>query len=78
MLRRVHRIEGQPGLYKGLSLFPIITIPSGTYGPVPSPLVVLEVIFIRLSIQRNHAVPELNSPSQEDGEAEEATECAGA
>ncbi|OAX43315.1 mitochondrial carrier [Rhizopogon vinicolor AM-OR11-026] len=39
----------------------------------------LEVIAIRLSIQRNHAAPEFNSISQEeDGDAEEATEYAGA
>jgi len=39
----------------------------------------LEVIAIRLAIQRNHAAPEFNSISQEeDGDAEEATEYAGA
>lgn len=39
----------------------------------------LEVISIRLSIQRNHAAPEFNSISQEeDGDAEEAIEYAGA
>jgi len=38
----------------------------------------LEVIAIRLSIQRNHAAPEFNSISQEeDGDAEEAVEYAG-
>ncbi|KAF8844347.1 hypothetical protein BDN67DRAFT_922238 [Paxillus ammoniavirescens] len=38
----------------------------------------LEVIAIRLAIQRNHAAPEFNSISQEeDGDAEEATEYAG-
>lgn len=38
----------------------------------------LEVIAIRLSIQRNHAAPEFNSISQEeDGDAEEAIEYAG-
>jgi hypothetical protein len=39
----------------------------------------LEVIAVRLSIQRNHAAPEFNSISQEeDGDTEEATEYAGA
>ncbi|KAG0707328.1 mitochondrial carrier [Suillus ampliporus] len=39
----------------------------------------LEVIAIRISIQRNHAAPEFNSISQEeDGDAQEATEYAGA
>ncbi|KIJ61321.1 hypothetical protein HYDPIDRAFT_42724 [Hydnomerulius pinastri MD-312] len=38
----------------------------------------LEVIAIRLAIQRNHAAPEFNSISQEEeGDAEEATEYAG-
>lgn len=38
----------------------------------------LEVISIRLSIQRNHAAPEFNSISQEEeGDADEATEYAG-
>ncbi|KAG1765319.1 mitochondrial carrier [Suillus occidentalis] len=38
----------------------------------------LEVIAIRLSIQRNHAAPEFNSISQEEeGDADEATEYAG-
>ncbi|KAG9316572.1 mitochondrial carrier [Chiua virens] len=39
----------------------------------------LEVIFIRLAIQRNHAAPEFNSVSQEeDGDAEQAVEYSGA
>lgn len=39
----------------------------------------LEVIATRLAIQRNHAAPEFNSVSQEeDGDAEEAAEFAGA
>ncbi|KAG2072074.1 hypothetical protein BDR04DRAFT_1230764 [Suillus decipiens] len=38
----------------------------------------LEVIFLRLSIQRNHAAPEFNSISQEEGDNEEAMEYAGA
>lgn len=38
----------------------------------------LEVISVRLAIQRNHAAPEFNSISQEeDGDAEEAMEYAG-
>lgn len=38
----------------------------------------LEVIAIRLAIQRNHAAPEFNSISQEEeGDAEEAAEYAG-
>jgi len=38
----------------------------------------LQVIVIRLSIQRNHAAPEFNSISQEeDGDAEEVMEYAG-
>lgn len=39
----------------------------------------LEVVAIRLAIQRNHAAPEFNSVSQEEeGDAEEALEYAGA
>ena len=39
----------------------------------------LEVIAIRLSIQRNHAAPEFNSIAQEEnGDGEEVTEYAGA
>ncbi|KAF9241552.1 mitochondrial carrier [Melanogaster broomeanus] len=39
----------------------------------------LEVISVRLAIQRNHAAPEFNSISQEeDGDAEEVTEYSGA
>jgi hypothetical protein len=38
----------------------------------------LEVIAVRLAIQRNHAAPEFNSVSQEEeGDAEEAAEYAG-
>ncbi|OAX39312.1 hypothetical protein K503DRAFT_769608 [Rhizopogon vinicolor AM-OR11-026] len=37
-----------------------------------------EVIVTRLSIQRNHAVPELNSMTQEDSDGEKVTEYAGA
>src|SRR5579871_5465042 len=39
----------------------------------------LEVISLRLMIQRNHAAPEFNSVAQEEeGDAEEVTEYAGA
>ncbi|KAF9241275.1 mitochondrial carrier [Melanogaster broomeanus] len=39
----------------------------------------LQVISVRLAIQRNHAAPEFNSISQEeDGDAEEVTEYSGA
>ncbi|KAG6331089.1 hypothetical protein ID866_7998 [Astraeus odoratus] len=38
----------------------------------------LEVISIRLAIQRNHASPEFNSVSQEEDSAEDTTEYAGA
>lgn len=38
----------------------------------------LEVVAIRLAIQRNHAAPEFNSISQEEeGDTEEAVEYAG-
>ena len=38
----------------------------------------LEVISIRLAIQRNHAAPEFNSIAQEeDGDAEETAEYVG-
>ena len=38
----------------------------------------LEVISIRLAIQRNHASPEYNSVSQEESNAEDNVEYAGA
>lgn len=55
-----------------LSIFFVIALMSTAI------LAPLEVIAIRLAIQRNHAAPEFNSISQEEeGDAEEATEYAG-